>query len=71
MVFMIVILFTGGRERVAKQTAIVQTASIVEQSKDSDFATKTEELLKLKELLDANILTQEEFDREKKRILNQ
>ena len=31
--------------------------------------SKTEQLMELKELLDQNILTQEEFDKEKQKIL--
>ena len=34
------------------------------------FSSKSEQLLKLKELLDGGILTQDEFDTEKKKILN-
>lgn len=37
---------------------------------DAAFERKRENLLKLKELLDSGILTQEEFDTEKKKILN-
>lgn len=36
----------------------------------SGIMGKTESLMKIKELLDAGILTQEEFDNEKKKILN-
>lgn len=37
----------------------------------SNFSDKTAMLYKLKELLDADILSQEEFEAEKKKILNQ
>lgn len=37
---------------------------------NSDFKTRTEQLKQLKELLDNGVLTQEEFDTEKKKILN-
>lgn len=44
-------------------------ALYAEQLKLSDMKDKSQELIKLKELLDANVLTQEEFDREKTNIL--
>lgn len=36
----------------------------------NDFSSKTDKLKDLKALLDAGVLTQEEFDTEKKKILN-
>ena len=36
----------------------------------SGIIGKSESLMKIKELLDSGILTQEEFDNEKKKILN-
>lgn len=48
---------------------VQQTSSAPTQAKGG-ITEKSESLLKLKSLLDAGILTQEEFDAEKKKILN-
>ena len=41
-----------------------------QQQAKSDFSTKADKLKDLKSLLDAGVLTQEEFDSEKKKVLN-
>ena len=46
-------------------------AKLLEQEKiEPKITDKTQELLKLKSLLDSDMLTQEEFDKQKKEILN-
>ena len=72
LVFMIMLFYIGKRETEEQQCSdtIATTASNKEQSSKSDLTNKGQELMKLKELLDANIITQEEFDTEKRKILN-
>ena len=71
-VFMIMLFYIGKRETAEQQCSdtVATTASNKEQSSKSDLTNKGQELMKLKELLDANIITQEEFDTEKRKILN-
>ena len=41
-----------------------------EKHKDTDMEQKYSDLIKLKELLDNKIISKEEFEKEKKKILN-
>ncbi|MCH5175565.1 MAG: SHOCT domain-containing protein [Prevotellaceae bacterium] len=72
LVFMIMLFYIGKQEAEEQQwsDAVATTASNKEQSSKLDVTNKGQELMKLKELLDANIITQEEFDTEKRKILN-
>ena len=63
-------------EPVKEEEPIVEEVEVVKpktkrttKTKEKDLNTKYDELKKLKELLDSNILTQEEFDKEKNKIL--
>ena len=47
-----------------KKNNVARTANVVNQISQAD------ELKKYKELLDNNVITQEEFDKKKKQILN-
>ena len=70
-VFFAMLFVVGGRERTAQSPAFIPVSPVAEQPAHSGIVDKGQELLKLKELLDAGILTQEEFDKEKSNILNQ
>lgn len=72
LVFIVMLFYIGKRETEGQQCSdtVSTTSSNNEQSSKSDMTNKGQELMKLKELLDANVLTQEEFDTEKKKILN-
>ncbi len=60
-------IFAANKEK--KRVPVVQSTSQPSQKAEPQLG-KTEQLFKLKELLDGGILTQEEFDNEKKKILN-
>lgn len=64
------LLVIGGKEKnEGIEVSNIETPTTSPQV-HNDISTKSEELRKLKSLLDAGILTQEEFDCEKKKILN-
>lgn len=56
----IILIYMGRKENVAN----------TEHTQTLELKDKGQELMKLKELLDADILSQEEFDAEKRKILN-
>lgn len=69
-IILIVILFIIGKPQSKNAIKTPQQAPNNSQQSCSDISGKSEELMKLKSLLDAGVLTQEEFDSEKKKILN-
>lgn len=68
-VLFVLLLVIGGKERKNMEKSNMQTPTPSPQV-HNDISSKSEELTKLKSLLDAGVLTQEEFDSEKKKILN-
>lgn len=69
-IIFLVILFIIGKPQSKNEIKTPQQAPDKSQQSRSDVSSKSEELLKLKSLLDAGVLTQEEFDSEKRKILN-
>jgi len=74
IVYIIIFVQGNNNTRVANQTqstiATPPTSYPVTEPHKTSFEDKTKNLLKLKELLDAGVLSQEEFDTEKSKILN-
>lgn len=63
------IFYAAGKEK-EKVQVFSNTTHTPNLEKQDNQLSKTDQLFKLKELLDGGILTQEEFDSEKKKILN-
>lgn len=74
LIFIIMLFINGGKspntKGVTLPTQAQATASAMAPIINNDITSKSDRLLKLKELLDAGVLTQEEFNSEKKKILN-
>lgn len=72
LIFIIILFYIGKQEPAGQYYNDTDAANVSpkEVSSTSAMKNKTQELMKLKELLNANILTQDEFDREKAKILN-
>lgn len=73
-ILMLWILIIGGNTSTMPTTNTQTTSESptpVSNQSGNDIMSKSGELIKLKELLDAGVLTQEEFDKEKRKILNQ
>lgn len=68
IILMITLLCIGGKNKINNASAI-QGVTYKSQNKN-DITSKSQELIKLKELLDSGILTEEEFNNEKKKILS-
>lgn len=72
-ILMVLLLCIGGKSAAnvgGKSTVKQMTNSQIAQPQHNvDIASKSEKLMQLKSLLDSGILTQEEFDNEKKEIL--
>ena len=71
-VLLIIILCIGGKSNITKnevQEIKSEMSKHVSPEKDS-IISKSGDLIKIKELLDSGILTEEEFNNEKKKILN-
>ena len=71
-VLLIILFCIGGKSNITKkevQYIKPEMSKPVSPERDS-IINKSGELMKIKELLDSGILTQEEFDNEKKKILN-
>ena len=70
---MVLLLCIGGKSaaNMGGKSTVKQAANsqIVQPQHSVDIAGKSEKLMQLKSLLDSGILTQEEFDNEKKEIL--
>lgn len=62
--------YIQSRERIVKEIK-TRHKDDIEMAKIVEPISVADELKKLKELLDAGVLTQEEFDAQKKKILNQ
>ena len=69
LILFVFLLVIGGKERKNIEKSNMQTPTHSPQV-HNDISSKSEKLTKLKSLLDTGVLTQEEFDSEKKKILN-
>ena len=65
-----ILFFKGGKTESTHGNIISLQTPTPSPQVHNDISSKSEELTKLKSLLDAGVLTQEEFDIEKKKILN-
>ena len=68
VILMITLLCIGGKNKVSN--TITGKVAAHANKNNKDITSKSNELIKLKELLDSGVLTEEEFDNEKKKILN-
>lgn len=68
VILMITLLCIGGKNKVSN--TITGKVAAHANKNNKDITSKSNELIKLKELLDSGVLTKEEFDNEKKKILN-
>lgn len=64
------IWYRKASENTEKNTRKEETIKIDKQENEDDITKNVKELRELKKLLDENILTKEEFDKEKAKILN-
>lgn len=70
MVLMVMLFFIKEKGS-SKEGVTVSTQTPINETKNhNDMSSKSEQLIKLKSLLDSGVLTQEEFNSEKKKILN-
>lgn len=75
-IMIVILLFTGSRPKRQTAQPLHPSAKIPVQpqqpasSSTEQQSRKTEMLVRLKELLDSGVLTQQEFDEEKRKILN-
>lgn len=69
-ILMVMLLFKGVEPKSASRIITLPQIPNDSQLSRNDILCKSEKLVKLKSLLDVGVLTQEEFDSEKKKILN-
>ena len=69
-ILIVILFFKGGKTESTHGNIISLQTPTPSPQVHNDIPSKSEELTKLKSLLDAGVLTQEEFDIEKKKILN-
>lgn len=70
LIAIIVLLIIGGKSQLSQNSNVVKQTPMSKQQGGADNISLSDKLFQLKELLDSGILTQEEFDNEKKKILN-
>ena len=69
-VAIVALLIVGGKPQLSQESNTVESTPTPTQPETTDQNSLSKKLFQLKELLDSGILTQEEFDAEKKKILN-
>ena len=70
LVGLVIVLVKGGKNVTANESPALAFESRYSSSASAALISKSESLFKLKELLDSGILTTEEFEAEKAKILN-
>jgi hypothetical protein len=69
-VAIVILLIVGGKPQISQKSDVEKSVPTTTQQTSINQDTLSKKLFQLKELLDGGILTQEEFDAEKKKILN-